>query len=97
LPISTRLYGLTSRQTLFYLSIVYLTVLSVFRIIQSQILRQLANSVLERMLKISVFQKFILSTPGPRVEVLLGGVPNTNTQAAMMFSFIHVMEEIPDT
>jgi len=49
------------------------------------------------MLKISVFQKCILSTPGTRVEILLDGVPNTNTQSAMTFSFIGVIEEIPST
>jgi hypothetical protein len=97
LLISTRIYGLTSRQTLFYLSIVYLTVLSVSRIIQSQTLRRLANSVLERILKISVFQKHILSTPDTRIEILLGGVPNTNTHSAMVFSFIRITEKIPDT
>jgi hypothetical protein len=72
LPISTRLYGLTSRQT-FYLSIVYLTILSVSRIIQPQVLRRLANSVLRSMLEISVFQKVLLSTPRSRVEILLHG------------------------
>jgi len=57
----------------------------------------MANSVLERMLKISVFQKHILSTPDTSIEILLGGVPNTNTQSAMVFSFIRITEEIPDT
>ena len=75
----------------------YLAVLSVSRIIKPHSLKRLADSVLERMLKISVFQKFILSTPGPRVEILLGGVPNANTQSAMMFSFIDIIEEIPET
>jgi len=49
------------------------------------------------MLKISVFQKFILTTSGPRVEILLGGVPNTNSQSAMMFRFVDIIEEIPGT
>jgi hypothetical protein len=46
------------------------------------------------MLKISLFQKFVLSPPGPRVEILLlveillGGVPNTNKQSAIMLCFI---------
>lgn len=73
------------------------TFLSVSRIIKPQVLRLLTNSVLERILKISLFQKFILSTPGPRVEILLGGVPNTKTHSAITFSFIDIIEEIPGT
>jgi len=75
----------------------YLTTLLVSRIIKPQILNRLVNSVLESMLKISAFQKFILNTPGPRVEILLGGVPNTNTQSAMTYTFTDVIEEITGT
>ena len=59
--------------------------------------RRLANNVLKRMLKNSVFEKFLLRTSGPHTEVLFSDIPNSNTQSAMMFSlfsFSHIIEEI---